>query len=1118
MTNRNEEEFREKGLGENDPGFEPPLHRFQITTAPPSFDAPDPTARAPVSAGLDGTAGSDELWETSRRIDLSERFCEEWDRATASRHRGLGLTPRPRIEDYLEMIPPRWRPGLTLDLLTEELRLRRRDGEVPEAEDYRDRFPDYDAWIKEDCVRHRQRGLALLTGLMAWSIGLSDLERVAQAAREWKALTEGHSQEADSDGLASLEPGRSEFIPVLMRVAQFNPDDRDLLMRCVERHRRRHQDDLAACFHHFPQAGLIPPGPLHGIDSDFDSWLSHLGGRPARYQPYKLLGIGGMGEIWAARDNELRRRVVIKRLPVEKNLPHHRRWFIEGVRTHARLFEPGLIPVLDAGWFADGSPFAVFPLIRTAKTLRHEIEAFHRRLAQTHHHSGARTRNAPKEEHPDSPAARISQAATQVDQFASVRSREVGLSTPLQDCRFQSDPSKPASAAHERRNSHALPSEMSPRAHFRRLIIWFESLCRTVHYLHVQTSSTVIHRDIKPENVMIGRRGELYLIDLGISRSLRLKHDQDFGPFSGLGQAVPTLLSPTPDPTGSGEATSTPQLEHAGTFGYQPPETLHGQVDHLSPRLDVFGLGATLYHILTNRPPLLRGAFPHPIEPHVLAEAVADYLRRRAFPHPTQRFPWICPRLEAICFKAIAADPELRYQTADELADAVRRWLDDQDRLPDPDPIPILKAGLRAVGTRCSSWLGAGVLIGCLSLAVWGLRNEVVRSNADQQRLANLIPVLEARFDQGEIIDPQELHDVTALNPSRRFPLPEVSGSSVQTSTWLARRRLLVARHGLRQAQWNPGQFDDQPFIETLNEIEKTANEINVSDSSHLMTIRYALFHAWLELAQLQGWMERFEDADVSLGRAEAFCSRLHPQVRRIAELEWKRVALDCDERWRPASRVTRSWSALAAECQRAFEQTLASASTWTEELTQPPLVALAARVWSESAIRVALAMARSNRTAEISHVINRVVTALASLQESDNPSTFDHHLVSILDQLRLVAEAAHLLESGNALFDSELGRPFEIGLDGTRLTIVRERCRACLHRPPRHPAILELLARLEVMVAASLAQRQSLTEARTWANWACRHLDLLPPSHRNALALLREEAVGIGMGGFNPR
>src|SRR5262249_37886254 len=105
-----------------------------------------------------------------------------------------------------------------------------------------------------------------------------------------------------------------------------------------------------------------------------------------------------------------------------------------------------------------------------------------------------------------------------------------------------------------------------------------------------------------------------------------------------------------------------------GTLRYMSPEQALGQRDQVDHRTDVYALGVTLYELLALQP-----AFP--------GEARADVLRRVTSeepPPPRRLNPAVPAELETIVLKAMAKLPEERYATAQELADDLRRWLDDR--------------------------------------------------------------------------------------------------------------------------------------------------------------------------------------------------------------------------------------------------------------------------------------------------------------------------------------------------------------------------------------------------------------------------------------------------------
>src|SRR4051812_49325070 len=101
-----------------------------------------------------------------------------------------------------------------------------------------------------------------------------------------------------------------------------------------------------------------------------------------------------------------------------------------------------------------------------------------------------------------------------------------------------------------------------------------------------------------------------------------------------------------------------------GTPAYMSPEQARGDLDRLGPRSDVYSLGATLYCLLTGRPPF--GGDD--------VGAVLGAVQRGESRPPRAVDPSLDPALEAVCLKAMAARPEDRYATPRALADDVERW------------------------------------------------------------------------------------------------------------------------------------------------------------------------------------------------------------------------------------------------------------------------------------------------------------------------------------------------------------------------------------------------------------------------------------------------------------
>jgi eukaryotic-like serine/threonine-protein kinase len=155
-----------------------------------------------------------------------------------------------------------------------------------------------------------------------------------------------------------------------------------------------------------------------------------------------------------------------------------------------------------------------------------------------------------------------------------------------------------------------------------------ERIAEPVDFAH---SRGFIHRDLKPENIMIGTFGEVLVMDWGLAKAV----------VGDPTAEMAKLLGPEHAPShGTGEGSV------LGTPGYMSPEQSLGTnaVDH---RTDIYSLGAILRFILTES---------EPGEPLVAFSKL---------PRP----------LRAICEKAMAADPDARYQSAAELTADLAHYL-----------------------------------------------------------------------------------------------------------------------------------------------------------------------------------------------------------------------------------------------------------------------------------------------------------------------------------------------------------------------------------------------------------------------------------------------------------
>jgi eukaryotic-like serine/threonine-protein kinase len=153
--------------------------------------------------------------------------------------------------------------------------------------------------------------------------------------------------------------------------------------------------------------------------------------------------------------------------------------------------------------------------------------------------------------------------------------------------------------------------------------------CQALNFSH---QHGIIHRDVKPANIMISSADAVKVMDFGIARAI-----------ADAGNSV------------------TQTAAVIGTAQYLSPEQARG--DAVDARSDVYSLGCVLYEILTGEPPFIGDS---PV-------AVAyQHVREDPVP-PSQRYEGVSAELDAVVLKALAKNPDNRYQTAAEMrADLVR--------------------------------------------------------------------------------------------------------------------------------------------------------------------------------------------------------------------------------------------------------------------------------------------------------------------------------------------------------------------------------------------------------------------------------------------------------------
>ncbi len=166
-------------------------------------------------------------------------------------------------------------------------------------------------------------------------------------------------------------------------------------------------------------------------------------------------------------------------------------------------------------------------------------------------------------------------------------------------------------------------------------------ICRAIADAHRRG---VLHRDLKPSNILIDQEGHPFVTDFGLAK--RVKSDASDSHLIGLHSI-----------TQSGAILGTPS--------YMAPEQAAGNRGHVSTASDIYSLGAILYAMLTGRPPF---------QAESALDTVLMVLEQDAVP-PRMLNPKVDPDLEMIALKCLQKPQDLRYATADALADDLEAYL-----------------------------------------------------------------------------------------------------------------------------------------------------------------------------------------------------------------------------------------------------------------------------------------------------------------------------------------------------------------------------------------------------------------------------------------------------------
>jgi WD40 repeat protein/serine/threonine protein kinase len=418
-------------------------------------------------------------------------------------------------------------------------------------------------------------------------------------------------------------------------LARYRRGERPALSEYTDRH-----PELAERIRHlFPLLVLMEQAGSEAGDFSSGSGASgvRIGSRAAQplqqvgdYRILREIGRGGMGVVYEAEQLSLGRRVALKALTLHS--PRESKAlarFQREARSAARLHHTNIVPVFEVGQDGETCYYAMQLIL--GQGLDQVIDELCRLRADSAPGRGP----LPGETHraQPSPEDREGSARELVESLRSghfrVQQAPGALAEDPVVCAAPTRAS--ASSSVVLPGQQELSSAQSDYAHYFRSVARIgQQAADALAYAH---GRGVVHRDVKPSNLLLDVAGVVWVTDFGLAKT-----EDD-------GLTLPGDL--------------------VGTLRYMAPERFRGDCD---VRADVYGLGLTLYEMVTLRP-----AFDVPDRLRLIEE-----VKTREPPRPRSLDPRIPRDLETILLKAIDKEPARRYASAEELAEDLRRFVADE--------------------------------------------------------------------------------------------------------------------------------------------------------------------------------------------------------------------------------------------------------------------------------------------------------------------------------------------------------------------------------------------------------------------------------------------------------
>ncbi len=348
--------------------------------------------------------------------------------------------------------------------------------------------------------------------------------------------------------------------------------------------------------------------------------------------------------------------------------------------------------------------------------------------------------------------------------------------------------------------------------------VMVETLARAVHAAH---QAGIIHRDLKPSNVLLTAEGIPKISDFGLAK----------------------LMDSDSARTISGQVLGTPS--------YMAPEQAEGRGKRVGPAADIYALGAILYQALTGRPPFLGESQLETLKLVVSNEVVTPRTLRPDVPRD----------LETICLKCLEKEPTRRYAVAQDLADDLKRFLENRPirarRTTPPERI--------WRWCRREPWLaGASLTAATLTviLAIVATASALVYRDQRDQIADDLVRIqnseTEAKNQRDRALDAEGEARVNLLRAREEEKQARQSKAAVQSVLEFFQTKVLAAA---RPKDQEGGLGKDVPLREALDAAESDIAKILAGQPVSEASIRDSLGDTYYYLGDPQQARRQIERA-----------------------------------------------------------------------------------------------------------------------------------------------------------------------------------------------------------------------------------------------------------------